>query len=204
MTSRRAACARCGRPAVACWCDCIRVVSNRCRLLILQHPDEQSHAKGTARLLAQCLTQAELRVGEHFDAPASTEGFALLYPDTPGGASLATARPWPADNAIHTLVALDGTWRKSRKLLHLNPWLQALPRLALPAPPPSRYAIRRAQAPQQRSTLEACALALALLDGDEARYAPLWAALDDFVAQQQALGRTTHSQAPTKQNGPSP
>jgi DTW domain-containing protein YfiP len=86
-----------------------------------------------------------------------------------------------------TLVALDGTWRGSRRMLAQNPWLRALPRLALAAPPPSRYAIRRAHADSQRSTLEACALALAWLDKDEARYAPLWQAMDDFVALQRHL-----------------
>ncbi|MGS0757100.1 DTW domain-containing protein [Roseateles sp. GG27B] len=80
---------------------------------------------------------------------------------------------------------LDATWRKSRKMLHLNPLLQALPRLALQQPPPSRYTIRRAQQTHQLSTLEATVLALQQLEGAarEASYAPLLTAFDGFVAQ---------------------
>ena len=191
---RRPLCEGCRRPLSACWCACVRLVENRSPLLILQDPGEAEQAKGTAALLARCLGQAELRVGERFEAPASVEGLVLLYPETPGDVTLATPAPWLAGPSSSgravTLIALDGTWRRSRRLLHLNPWLQTLPRLALDAPPPSRYRIRKAQAPLQRSTLEACALALAALDGDEARYAPLWDAMDDFVALQRRLADT--------------
>ena len=59
-------------------------------------------------------------------------------------------------------MVLDATWRKSRKMLYLNPGLQALPRLALQGDlPASRYgALRKAHAPGQLSTLEAAACAL--------------------------------------------
>jgi DTW domain-containing protein YfiP len=92
------------------------------------------------------------------------------------------------------LVLLDGTWRKTRKLLHANPLLQALPRWPLPAPPPSRYTIRRAQRPDQVSTLEAACLALGHLEGEPARYVPLLSAFDGWVAEQArwaAAGRPT-------------
>ena len=62
------------------------------------------------------------------------------------------------------LVLLDGTWRKSRKMLWANPLLQALPRLALHHVPASRYAIRKAHAPHQLSTLEATQQALRHLE----------------------------------------
>jgi len=178
----------------------VRPVDNLTPLLILQDRDEAGQAKGTAGLLARCLSRVELRIGERFDPPTSTAGLVLLYPATPGNAATATLEPAPAPRSearhgnplagtppLTTLVVLDGTWRRSRRLLHENPWLQALPRMALDAPPPSRYAIRRAHAESQRSTLEACALALAQLEGDESRYAPLWAAMDAFIALQQDL-----------------
>ena len=164
--------------------------------------DEAGQAKGTASLLARCLSRVELRIGERFDPLASTAGLVLLYPATPGNAATAESAPARHGEALHgnplagtppltTLVVLDGTWRRTRRLLHENPWLQALPRMALDAPPPSRYAIRRAHTQSQRSTLEACALALAQLDGDQSRYAPLWAAMDAFIALQQGLAERT-------------
>ena len=199
---RRAHCDGCGRPSVGCWCACVRPVDNLTPLLILQDRDEAGQAKGTASLLARCLSRVELRIGERFDPPTSTAGLVLLYPAAPGNAATVESAPARHGEASHgnpltgtppltTLVVLDGTWRRSRRLLHENPWLQALPRMALDAPPPSRYAIRRAHAASQRSTLEASALALAQLDGDESRYAPLWAAMDAFIALQQGLAERT-------------
>jgi DTW domain-containing protein YfiP len=131
-------------------------------LVILQHPLEQFEVKGTARLLALSLARCSLRVGERFEPLPNPEGRieALLYP---GGAS-----PLAADTPAQRLrlYVLDGSWRKSRLLLHSNPWLQALPRLALQAGPGSDYgAVRKAQAAHQLSTLEACAQALAQLEG---------------------------------------
>ncbi|WP_431101411.1 tRNA-uridine aminocarboxypropyltransferase [Roseateles noduli] len=191
LSGRRPLCEGCGRPLVACWCACVHHVDNRSALLILQDPGEVGQAKGTAALLARCLSRVELRVGERFEPPRSIDGLVLLYPPThghePPGSPMQRTASMAKDVATTTLVALDGTWRRSRRLLALNPWLQTLPRLALEAPPPSRYKIRRAHADSQRSTLEACASALAALDNDEARYAPLWQAMDAFVALQWRL-----------------
>jgi DTW domain-containing protein YfiP len=83
------------------------------------------------------------------------------------------------------LLVIDATWRKSRKMLALNPLLAALPRLALPPQALNRYAaLRKAQRPGQLSTLEATALALGLLETMPERYSPLLAAFESFVAAQ--------------------
>ena len=114
----------------------------------------------------------------------------LLYPDAADDGAPAMPAPPALDPALLAtpsalrLVVLDGTWRKSRKMLYLNPALQALPRLALQGMPESHYRIRKAHAPDQLSTLEAAAYALMRLDGGQPRYQPLLAAFDGFVAQQ--------------------
>jgi len=157
-------------------------------LLLLQHPDEQFEAKGTARLLSLSLSRCTVWVGEQFDAGALAQvtcGAALLYPAS------------AASMAVHSdavpptcLVVIDATWRKSRKMLALNPLLQTLPRLALTAldsAAPSRYAaLRRAHQSQQLSTLEASVLALQQWEPTPERFAPLLAAMDGFVAAQLA------------------
>jgi DTW domain-containing protein YfiP len=108
----------------------------------------------------------------------------LLYPETPGFVPPVLA---PAPPERLRLVVLDATWRKSRKMLHVNPELQRLPRLALHDVPASAYRIRKAHAPHQLSTLEAAAVALAQLEGDAGQYRPLLQAFDGFVQQQAAL-----------------
>ena len=109
----------------------------------------------------------------------------LLYPATPGDAALpappAVDEAWLATPGQLRLVVIDGTWRKSRRMLYDSPALQCLPRLALLAPPPSRYRIRRARGEGQLSTFEAALHALAQLGSPPAQLAPLWAVFEAFV-----------------------
>jgi DTW domain-containing protein YfiP len=187
----RATCADCQRPARACICRWIAPTANLTDVLLLQHPLEVGNAKNSMRLLELSLARRTVIVGEQF-APDELERMldgpkpgqarpVLLYPDTPGMPSKACAVD--VSQPLR-LVVLDATWRKSRKMLALNPALQALPRLALQAPPPSRYLVRKAHRAGQLSTLEAVCHALVQLEGDEGRYLPLLAAFDDFVAGQ--------------------
>ncbi|HEX5356075.1 MAG TPA: tRNA-uridine aminocarboxypropyltransferase [Aquabacterium sp.] len=190
---RRLLCPRCDRPQSACICAWITPTANEARVLILQHPLEVKQAKGSARLLQLSLQHTELRVGETFDPDelqtwlAADGGGAsqtvLLYPAHPElpapGADMSTLHP-----SQIKLVVLDGTWRKSLKMLHIHPALQALPRLALSPDAPSRYLIRKAHRPDQLSTLEATCMALAELEQSPERYTPLLTAFSSFVSDQ--------------------
>jgi len=196
-TPKRPTCTTCLRAASACICDWITPIQSQASLLILQHPLEVGNAKNSARLLHLSVTGSTMVVGETF-APdeldillhADARTPVLLYPDTPGDAGLPTPPPFPAlPTSALRLVVLDATWRKSRKMLYLNPLLQRLPRLALTDVAPSGYRIRKAHAPHQLSSLEAAAQALSQLEGDPTRYAPLLQAFDGFVEQQAAWFR---------------
>lgn len=192
----RAQCAACLRPARTCICRWVSVIDSPVEVLVLQHPLEVDNAKGSARLLHLSLARSRLEVGEAFD-PARLHTLlsperrnVLLYPETAGEKSLGLRSPQPFEPAwlqapqALRLVVLDGTWRKSRKMLYQNPLLQSLPRLPLRDTPPSHYLIRKAHLPDQLSTLEATAYALMQLDaaGQEG-YASLITAFDGFVAQ---------------------
>jgi len=185
-SARRALCGRCGLPGRTCVCAFVARVHNEVEVLVLQHPDEVDQAKGTARLLRLGLARCRVAVGEAFDACAllalldgDVAGSALLYPaDAPRtGPTLPAASP-------RRLVVLDGTWRKSRRMLYANPLLQTLPRWSLAPAGPSRYrALRKAALASQLSTLEAACAALAEIEGATTRYEPLLATLDRFVAE---------------------
>ena len=210
---RRSRCPRCLRPDATCQCPAVRSVASQVQVLILMHPQEEHQAKGTARLLHLCLPASRLAVGETFaaqelarllqepwcDADARAPRHAmLLYPPTPPDAQhpMPTPPPMPPDWLCTPerlrLVLLDGTWRKSRKMLWSNPTLQALPRLALHHVPASRYAIRKAHAPHQLATLEATQQALRHLEPANAGIAALGAAMQDFMARQQAYWPAAH------------
>lgn len=185
---RRPTCPQCARPLRTCLCHWVTPVDNTVEVLILQHPLEVGQAKGSAVLLQRSLRNSRLSTGEQFDATdldallhAGGRTSVLLYPDDQGAAQAVDKPAVPAEAARLRLVVLDGTWRKSRKLLHQNPALQRLPRLALAEPPPSQYTIRKAHRPDQLSTLEATCLALAQLEQSPERYAPLLSAFGGFV-----------------------
>jgi DTW domain-containing protein YfiP len=199
-------CARCTRPATACICGWITALHSDADLLILQHPMEVANAKGSARLLHLSIAGSTLAQGEAFDPALLADLLhrggrtpVLLYPDTPGDVSMpappALAPALLAHPAAVRLVVLDGTWRKSRKMLYQNPLLQGLPRLPLTRMPASHYLIRKAHAPDQLSTLEASCYALGQLHGDGERFAPLLAAFDRFVARFQQTGGKLETQA---------
>jgi DTW domain-containing protein YfiP len=189
----RLRCAACLRPQSACICEWITPTAHEADVLILQHPLEVDHAKNSARLLHLSLPRSRMLTGETFDGdnlhdvlkePRYT---VLLYPQTPEDEAPALDAAQLKDPSRVRLVVLDGTWRKSRKMLHLSPLLRQLPRLSLEDVPASSYLIRKAHKPGQLSTLEATCAALAQLESDPKKYQPLLKAFDGFVAQQLAF-----------------
>ncbi|MEX6502537.1 tRNA-uridine aminocarboxypropyltransferase [Pseudomonas zhanjiangensis] len=187
-------CPRCCRPLGHCLCALIPRLSSRTRVLILQHPSEVRHALNTARLAALGLSNAELRVGEEFeDLPQwlAQPGYraCLLFPGE--GAQSLQAFAGQADERPALLVVPDGTWRKARKLLHLNPVLATLPRVTLVAGLCSRYRLRKAPMPGALSTIEALVAALEVLEAP-ARYEALLKPFDALIEGQiAAMGEQT-------------
>lgn len=217
-TDQRPRCPNCHRALRTCICALARPVEHQVEVLILMHPMEVHEAKGTGHLLHLCLPHSQVLVGEQFDAQAlqqalqgSWDGQAprqslLLYPDTHEqdatlglAAASALPQPWPLPPEQLRLVIIDGTWRKSRKMLYLNPALQTLPRVVLQDVGDSGYAIRKAHLPGQLSSFEAAVLGLAQLQNwplEAAAPATLTQVFEQFVARQILLQNA--NQAPTR------
>lgn len=167
----KARCAICLRPANVCLCALIPNLQSDTRILVIQHPQEQKHALNTGRLLVAGLAHAELIVAEQLplDSPVVeqisdpawlTE---LLFPGE------RAQLPVPAesgDKRPRRLILIDGTWRKARKILMLNPVLQNLPRVCLPGGLVSRYRLRKTRVPDALSTIEAGVQALQIMEPD--------------------------------------
>ncbi|MGE4340661.1 MAG: tRNA-uridine aminocarboxypropyltransferase [Pigmentiphaga sp.] len=187
----RSCCERCLRPMSHCLCAHIPAVSNRTRVVVLQHPDEAKHPLNTARLAVLGLRRAELWIGEHFpqleDAIVSVERALLLFPTkeesppaTHGG-----------DGAL-LLIVPDGTWRKARKIVRANPVLNTLPCLSLPAGEPSEYRVRKASELAAVSTIEAIVRALTTLEPQQ-DFQSLLRPFQVLVEQQvQAMGEEVY------------
>ena len=164
----RSRCERCLRPCLHCLCSLIPYLTNTTHVLVIQHPSEQKHALNTGRMLTLGLARADLLITESLaehpqwllklqDPEWRTE---LLFP----GEQVPLLALQPADSRPRRLVLLDGTWRKARKLLHLNSSLQALAKVSLPAGLHSRYRLRKVPEAGALSSIEAGAEALRLLE----------------------------------------
>lgn len=198
----RSQCSRCLRPTTHCLCALIPSLDSRTRVLLLQHPSEVNHALNTARLAALGLVNAQLIVGEVFEelqALLNPPGYQarLLFP----GEDAQPLRAYTPSDEPLLLVVPDGTWRKARKLLHLNPLLAALPRVTLAEGAVSRYRLRKAPGPGALSTVEAIVQALQVLEAPtlfEPLLKPFEALIDGQIAAmgQEVYRRNHGTQSP--------
>lgn len=155
-------CLKCQRPQKACICHCVYAVETPLNIAFLQHPSEVKETKGTAWLAHMCLTHSQFWVGEVFEDEhplwhwlKAFNHVSILYPQTEGfQGAIVEAAHLPTHSAV---LIVDGTWRKTRKMLYLNPRLTELSRVQIHPETPSEYQIRKEPSAQSLSTMEASA-----------------------------------------------
>jgi DTW domain-containing protein YfiP len=180
-------CPRCLKPLPLCICDSVTPIQNRISLLILQHPQEQDRALGTARLTALHFADATLKIGLSWPSLAKALGrpvadpahWAMLYLGSSKVADLKTDAEIVAINRkgemeqkqraildrIEGVVLLDGTWSQAKALWWRNPWMLKCQRVILGPRRPSRYGqLRREPRRDGLSTIEAAAMLIAGLE----------------------------------------
>src|SRR5439155_4196682 len=92
-------CPRCLKPVPLCICDSITPIESKIALLILQHPQEQDRALGTARLTALHFRNAVVKIGLSWPSLAKALGrqvsdpsrWAVLYLGSANAAELDTS-----------------------------------------------------------------------------------------------------------------
>ncbi|MGF6309147.1 DTW domain-containing protein YfiP [Bradyrhizobium sp. i1.8.4] len=182
-----AECPHCGKPLPLCVCDSVTPIESRIRLLILQHPQEQDRALGTARLTARHFENAVFRIGLSWPSLAKALGrpvadpsrWAVLYLGSAKVEDLDTDAEIVAINRkgelephqrailsdIEGIVLLDGTWSQAKALWWRNAWMLKCQRVILGPKRPSRYGkLRREPRRDGLSTIEATAILLAGLE----------------------------------------
>ncbi|MFK4486831.1 tRNA-uridine aminocarboxypropyltransferase [Bradyrhizobium sp. USDA 336] len=180
-------CPHCQKPMPLCICDSVTPIENRLSLLILQHPQEQDRALGTARLLARHFADAKVRVGLSWPSLSKALGrpvenashWAVLYLGSARAADLdaegeilaLNRKGEVAENQrailgkLEGVVLLDGTWSQAKALWWRNPWMLKCQRVILNPAHPSRYGrLRREPRRDGLSTIEAAATILAGLE----------------------------------------
>jgi len=184
-------CLACGRAQVACLCHTITPLDNQLALVILQHPSEVKHAKGTAKILELSLTRCDTLIGEDFSQdPCFNQLFSspankllLLYPNDNAMSPQQFAADIAASSQFnltdHTVLVIDGSWKKAYKIFCLNPRLAQIPCIGIDVCNDSNYRIRKSSRSDSLSTLEACHALLTQVEGD--KFSPLLTSFDYMV-----------------------
>ncbi len=212
-------CPRCLKPLPLCICDSVTPIDNRISLLILQHPQEQDRALGTARLTALHFKNAVVRIGLSWPSLSKALGrqvadpsrWAVLYLGSAKVADLETDRDIVAINRkseiednqrailkdIEGVVLLDGTWSQAKALWWRNAWMLKCQRVILGPSRPSRYGqLRREPRRDGLSTIEAAAMLLASLEKRPDIAETLHASFERMLARYREVQRVLPEVAP--------
>jgi DTW domain-containing protein YfiP len=212
-------CPRCLKPLPLCICDSVTPIQSRLQLLILQHPQEQDRALGTARLTALHFKNAVLKIGLSWPSLAKALGrqvsdpsrWAVLYLGSAKASDLATdaeivaitrkgereehQRGILAD--IEGVVLLDGTWSQAKALWWRNAWMLKCQRVILGPHHPSRYGqLRREPRGDGLSTIEAAAMLIAGLEKRPEIAATLNVSFERMLARYREVQETSPELAP--------
>ncbi len=170
-------CKRCWLRVEFCICAELPVVHPQTEVVFVRHLREAQKSTGTVRIATLAMPTAKVVEFADDAGPPNAELEAMgegyvLFPAEP-------CAPWPT-GPVKRLVVLDGTWRQTRKMFKKLPAIANWPRLALPGVPEVKLRLRETSFESGRSTLEALADALQVLEG-EAVAKPLHEAHDLYI-----------------------
>ena len=190
----RAFCHRCHRPASNCLCRLATPIPNAIGVIVLQHPQERSHARGSAIIAELCLQDYQCWVADDFNQheplqqllAEQAEQCALVFP-------AAHAQAVDIDHSDRSstafsslpryLLFIDASWRKAKKIWHTTPALQRLNCIALQTRQTSNYRIRKSPGPGMLSSIEAISACLSWFDRDT-DYRPMLRIFEQMIERQ--------------------
>jgi DTW domain-containing protein YfiP len=206
-------CARCGKPQALCVCEDITPEHNAVELLILQHPQEQDRALGTAVLTALHFKHATLKIGLSWPSLTKILGrtvdpqrWAVLYLGSLKAAEIApdtvvvvVDRKGQAEanqkailRGIEGVILLDGNWSQAKALWWRNAWMLKCRRVILAPSAPSRYGrLRREPRADGLSTIEAAAMLMSNLERRPEVEVRLMASFERLLDRYRQLQKTT-------------
>ena len=211
-------CPHCGKTEPLCICDSLEPIQNRIEVVILQHPEEQDRALGTARLTALSLKNSILKIGLSWPSLSKILGrtvdparWAILYLGSAKVADLAADRDILAIDRkgqpelhqreiledIEGIVVLDGTWSQAKALWWRNAWMLKCQRVILGPSRPSLYGkMRREPRRDGLSTIEATAMLLGRLERRSDIEAALLGTFERMLARYREVLATVPELAP--------
>jgi len=185
LNLKRSLCNQCLRPKTVCYCHTISQIENNWPIHILQHPNESKHPIGTAKIaelsLNNCRTYISKNFSNNFEISRLVENTnpLLIYP---GEGSI------PIEEIdtliIRPIIFLDGSWRKTRRMIYETPELQTLTKVSFTPTDPSCYRIRKEPNETAISTLEAIIAVLSKLENEHNKYQPLLKSMEWMINKQ--------------------
>jgi DTW domain-containing protein YfiP len=202
-----------------CICDSVTPVESRTSVLILQHPQEQDRALGTARLTARHFKDAVVKIGLSWPSLSKALGRPVHDPSRWAVLYLGSAKVSEFDTdaeivaidrkgqmeegqrailkEIEGIVLLDGTWSQAKALWWRNAWMLKCQRIILGPRQPSRYGhLRKEPRRDGLSTIEAAGLVLGALERRPDIPATLNASFERMLARYREVQRAMPELAP--------
>lgn len=202
-----------------CICDSVTPIENRISVLILQHPQEQDRALGTAQLTARHFKDAVVKIGLSWPSLSKALGrpvpdpsrWAVLYLGSAKASEFDTDAEIVAINRkgemeegqrtilkhIEGIVLLDGTWSQAKALWWRNAWMLKCQRVILGPRQPSRYGhLRKEPRRDGLSTIEAAGLVVGALEKRPDIAATLNASFERMLARYREVQRAMPELAP--------
>jgi DTW domain-containing protein YfiP len=211
-------CPLCGKPEPLCICESVVPIENRIGLVILQHPQEQDRALGTARLTAQHFKRSLVKVGlswpslqKILDRDVDPQRWAILYLGSAHAEEVLAERDivvldrkGEAEEgqsgilkSLEGVIVLDGTWSQAKALWWRNAWMLKCRRVILGPKQPSRYGnLRREPRADGLSTLEAAGMLIARLEKKPEIETALLDSFDRMLTRYREVQKTTPALAP--------
>lgn len=211
-------CPRCGKPEPLCICDTVTPIANRVALVILQHPQEQDRALGTARLAAVHFENAMMKVGlswpslsKILDDDVDPQRWAILYLGSARAEEIADGQDIVVLDrngeaaegqsgilkSIEGVIVLDGTWSQAKALWWRNAWMLKCRRVILGPKKASLYGnLRKEPRSDGLSTLEAAGMLIARLEKKPQIEVALLESFERMLARFREVQRTMPEIAP--------
>lgn len=168
-------CQECYKAKNACYCHKIVSLNNTSHILILQHPNECKHPLNSARIAELSFKNCRIIIGEDFSQNKElneilkNDNCCLLFPsdDAQKVSHYSISCKDAPEGKKPTLILIDGTWRKAKKIFYLSKNLHSIPKICLSSNYKSRYRIRKQPTNNYLSTLEALTYSLNILENND-------------------------------------
>ena len=155
FSQKRPKCIKCQRVISLCYCFLLpQKPWASPPITIIRHPSELKHPLGSVKILENSFNGLEILDNEIVNQHSFSKKVALIYPSE-------KAIEWD-DFKIQNkeeienfqFILLDGTWKKTKKILYSNSWLQSIPHLKIQRDQLPQYKIRKELSSEHYSTLE--------------------------------------------------